>query len=157
IVRAHADVAVGDDEQVVLGLGREPRESADFVVDGVAAGAEKQANLALGEILAAEAGVVLVGVLVESLDRLQAAYGRKKVGVRSTFSPRNGEKPRGAIEREQVIDERDCSDAENDVAKRQNLSTSCTSTQVISTRQSEGRSFFQRTTRQDEADLNIPG
>src|SRR5579883_2304028 len=98
VVRPNADVAVGDDQQIVLRLADQPHQAGDFIVDRVTAGAEQQANLALGEvgdqllqhrqrgvvaidaednlvlgiILPAEAGVILIGILVEPADRLQA-------------------------------------------------------------------------------------
>ncbi len=50
IIGPDAHVAVGDDEEIVLGFGDQASEARDFVVHRITAGAEQQADAALGKI-----------------------------------------------------------------------------------------------------------
>jgi hypothetical protein len=89
-------------------------------------------QLVLGIILAAKAGVVFVGVEIETLDRFQTTDGRREVKALASLLPRSQEESSGAIESEQVIDKWDCGNTENDIIEeRQNLCTSRSALQLI--------------------------
>lgn len=151
IIGADADVAVGDDEEMVARFLRKADEAGDFVVNGVAARAVENADLAIGEfdgqffqerergiifvdakqnfvigiILAAEAGVIFVGVGVEALDGFQATDGRSEIGAFADGLRGLRGKMGGAENREKVIDEGDGGKKQENVfSKLPNLRTS---------------------------------
>ena len=139
IIRGNANIAVGNHQQIVFRFIHQPHQTADFVVDGVALGAEDQPNIAFGKIahqffqhrqsrivsihaeknfvygiiLAAKAGVILVGVLVQTFDRFQATDGRKEVVVVGVLALRHGKIARRAVQRQQVINKRNGGDGKN--------------------------------------------
>ena len=134
IIGPNAHVAVCDDEIIVLRFSDQAREARDFVVYCIAAGAEQQADAALGKIadeffehrergvawihaknyfvigiiLKAEAGVIFVGFRVETFHRLEAADGRSEIGIGNGVGARGAEIADRAVEREEVVDEGDC-------------------------------------------------
>ena len=159
VIGSHANVAVSDHEDVVCGFVRQPVKPAHFVVDCVAAGAEKQPNLAVRElldqlfqqrqrgvagvnteddlilriILAAEACVVFVRILVEALDWFQAADRGEEIGIRGRVPLGLSEKPRGAVHRQEIVNKRDRGDGENDILNDgENLHTSSVASALIS-------------------------
>ena len=50
VIGRDANVAIGDDEKIVFGFVDQANQAADFIVDGVAAGAEDQADVAVRKI-----------------------------------------------------------------------------------------------------------
>ncbi len=134
----NAHVAVADDDHFVLRLADHAGELGDFVIGGVAAGAEEDADASLGKIadeplddrerrivvfidaeedfevgivLAAEAGEVFVRVGIETADGFQIADRRREIGRRRG---RVAEETPGAIKGEKVVDKWERGYAEDD-------------------------------------------
>ncbi len=135
--RFGAHIAIVDDQIFVLRFVGEACELRDFVVGCDPAGAEQHTNLALREVahhllnhrqywigavphtkqnfvfrvvLPAEADQILIGVRIESPHRLQNAYRRRKTGGSSPWSRGDDKKTPGAVNGDQVINKRNCSD-----------------------------------------------
>jgi len=129
----------------------EADKARDLVVDGGAARAKKEADFAIGKIandsfedgqseivlinaeknfvfgivLTAEAGVILVGILIEPLDGFEATDRRRKVPVRERITSLGNEEPNRAEDNKRIVDERDRGEAkQNKFGDRGNLSTS---------------------------------
>ena len=152
VVWLDANVAVVDHQDFVACFAHQADELGNFVVDGVAARAIEDANLALREIahqllkngdrsvvfvadaknqfvvgivLAAVAGEIFVGFGVEAANRLQIADRRSKIKIlRWTVTGLAKETP-GAIKDEQIVDKRRRSQGKKKVIG--NFRNNCTS------------------------------
>src|SRR5260370_26148722 len=141
-----------EQQGVVAGFAQQGEELGKFFVDGVAARAIEEANLALREIahqllkngdrsvvfvadaknqfvvgivLAAVAGEIFVGFGVEAANRLQIADRRSKIKILPWTVTGLAKETPGAIKNEQIVDERRGSQGKKKVIG--NFRNNCTS------------------------------
>src|SRR5215472_4719045 len=142
IVRFDAHVAVVNHQNFVAGFAHHAHELADLVVDGIAARAEENADLAFGKvtlelfedrhggivfianaknqlifriILAAVARQIFIGFGIQTAQGLQVADRRREGGIRRNAILCMPEKPPSTEENQQVIDERRCCEHKKEI------------------------------------------